>query len=205
MWSRSKPKTFNDSFYLSITEAGRQQHNAQHGRMDQHMLEHTFMCATCKLRLERGEQVSMISPHHVRMGSAAINDGDTTSVTPDAVSVICPQCYAINVQCCQCSFTTSKDADAKNPRCLNSKKYQRHYSKCPARMHHGSGVDNNVHPNAEDLGGSADIDSTMDVSFEHHQDNDEEDDDIEVGGVEITEQDYVVATEYNDAVILSTV
>jgi hypothetical protein len=149
------------------------------------------------------------------------NDG-ANFATPDAMSVICPNCAVINVQCCHCSFTASKDNNSTKPHQithLHLKKYTRHFNRChlaqmtsastalvPNTNNDGDSVVIHPPPN-NDLGDSAgcddfNIDTNMDVSFEQHQENGE-DGGIESGAVKITESDYYPpdGTEYNNAVV----
>lgn len=155
--------------------------------------------------------MNMLYPHQMKARVAASNGANFD--TPDAISVICPRCLVINVQCCHCSFTTSKDKMSKNTTVttdrvrffpLNSLNYTRHYKKCHQHTSDGDSSDV-VHPpgsNTSELGGSiGDGDdgigtNTMDdVWFDQHQDNYDEDSigdglEIEIGAVEITDKDY---------------
>ena len=201
-----------DHVMMGTIISGQQQHSPQ-----TIMLQHTFVCATCKCRLESGQHVNMISPHNMKAKITA-NDG-ANFATPDAMSVICPNCAVINVQCCHCPFTTSKDNNSTKPHQrahLHSKKYTRHFNRCHlAQMTSAStaltpndGDSVVIHPPNNGLLGDSgcghdNIDTNMDVSFEQHQENGE-DGGIEIGAVEITESDYYPpdGTEYNNAVVL---
>ena len=151
--------------------------------------------------------MNMIYPHRMKAKVAArISDGDgwNNFDTPDAISVICPNCLVINVQCCHCPFTTSKDKSSQLRECLNSRNYTKHYKNYHQHTRSdgdSSGVE--LHPpgtNTSELGGSIggddgiDTNNTMDVSFEQHQDQYDEDSsgglEIEIGAVEITDKDY---------------
>lgn len=204
-----------DHVMMGTIISGHQQHPQQ-----TIMLQHTFVCATCKYRLESGQHVNLISPHNMKAKITA-NDG-ANFATPDAMSVICPNCAVINVQCCHCSFTTSKDNNSTKPHQrahLHSKKYTRHFNNChlaqmtsasTASLTPNDGDSFFIHPPSNDIGDSGcdddNIDTNMDVSFdfEQHQENGE-DGGIEFGAVEITESDYYPpdgGTEYNKVVLL---
>ena len=210
--------TMNIDHAVMGTISGQQQHSLQ-----TIMLQHAFACATCRYSLASGQHVHMISPHQMKATFAA-NDG-ALFATPDAMSVLCPKCNMINVQCCHCSFTTNKDKNGKKLHqraYLYSKKYCRHFNRyhlaqltstSTALTPNSDGDSVVIHPPNTDLcdglgdGGCDDdnIDTNMDVSFEQHQENDT-DGGIEIGAIEITESDYYAAdgTEYNDAVLLSS-
>eukprot|EP00986_Skeletonema_menzelii_P007393 scaffold2898_cov148-Skeletonema_menzelii.AAC.1 len=120
--------TMNIDHAVMGTISGQQQ---QQHSLQTVMLQHAFVCATCRCSLEGGQHVHMISPHQMKATIAA-NDG-ALFATPDAMSVLCPQCNMINVQCCHCSFTTNKDMNGKklHQRAhLYSKKYRRHFNRC---------------------------------------------------------------------------
>ena len=183
------------------------------------MLQHSFSCAACTCRLASGQHITMVSTHQMRALIAA-NDGANVA-TPDAMSVICPRCTVINIQCCHCSFTTSKDNRTKPHQYayLHSKKYTRHFNKChlaqmtstSTAVTPNSGCDCvGVHPPNNDLGDSGcdddNIDTNMDVSFEHHQENGIDVGIEMIGAIEITESDYYPAdgTECDNAILLSS-
>ncbi len=131
-------------------------------------LEHIFVCYKCGFYLPKGDNINMISSHQMR----ADDDGSNFCATPDAASVVCPRlhCGAINIQCCHCSFTTSKDNMKKGRQALNlkflgSKKYTRHYKSyhaLPPNQNNSDGTTSGGDDNDNSI-------DSMDVSFEQVQ------------------------------------
>ena len=141
--------------------------DGHHSQQRMLKLEHIFVCYKCGFYLPKGENINMISSHQMR----ADNDGSNFCATLDAASVVCPRlnCGAINIQCCHCSSTTSKDNMKKGRQALNlkflgSKKYTHYqsYHALPPNQNNGDGTTSGSDDNNNSI-------DSMDVSFEQVQ------------------------------------